>query len=69
VFEAFDINNDGKVDIQDANAGLEQLKEGLIRAKDILRAKLTGAQKVVEAQKGSHSDGSPAIEYGTSSRN
>ncbi len=69
VFEAFDINNDGKVDIQDASAGLEQLKEGLIRAKEILRAKLTGAQKVVEAQKGSHSDGSPATEYGKWSEN
>ncbi len=69
VFEAFDINNDGKVDLQDASAGLEQIKEGLIRAKDILRAKLAGAQKVVEAQQGVSGRDSPAKEWEGKTRN
>jgi type IV secretion system protein TrbL len=69
VFEAFDINNDGKVDIQDASAGLEQIKEGLIRAKDILRAKLAGAQKVVEAEQGVSGRDSPAKEWEGKTRN
>src|SRR5690606_31136352 len=50
VFEAFDANHDGRIDLEDANAGLQQIKVSLIKTREMLHAKLKGAERVIEEQ-------------------
>jgi hypothetical protein len=63
VFEAFDTNHDGRVDVQDLSVSAGEIRRSLIKYREMLRAKLGGAEKVVEVQQGLPDSGSPVKEW------